>query len=139
MRPVKRKELIAKTAQQMELPAELVEDIVSFFYSVLHKRLSSGDHHAIQVPNLGRFVMKPKSLQKKIEHTENKIPFLEKIDTMRAYEVRLERIQDLEKFKKLQEQMQSEKDRKQGVAELRKSKTYEKYTDSDLEEQGEDS
>jgi uncharacterized protein YktA (UPF0223 family) len=123
----------------MELPVELVEDIVSFFYSVLHKRLSSGDHHALQVPNLGRFVIKPKSLQKKLEHTENKIPFLEKIDTMRAYEVRLERIQDLEKFKMLQEQMQAEKDRKQTVVELRKSKTYEEYNHSNLEEQGEDS
>lgn len=123
----------------MELPTELVEDIVSFFYSTLHKRLSSGDHHSIQVPNLGRFVIKPKSLQKKIEHTELKIPFLEKIDTMRAYEVRLERIEDLKKFHKLQEMMQAEKDRKASIVALRNSTPYEKYTDSNLEEQGEDS
>lgn len=123
----------------MELPVELVEDIVSFFYSTLHKRLSSGEHHAIQVPNLGRFVMKAKSLQKKIEDTERKIPFLEKIDTMRAYEVRMERIQDLEKFRKLQEAMQSERDRKAEIVAKRKSKTHEEYTDTDLEEQGADS
>lgn len=123
----------------MELPAELVEDIVSFFYSTLHKRLSSGDFHSLQVPNLGRFVIKPKSLQKKIEHTEKKIPFLEKIDTMRAYEVRLTHIEDLKKFQKLQEAMQAERDRKESIVALRKSNTYEKYPDSDLEEQGEDS
>lgn len=123
----------------MELPAELVEDIVSFFYSTLHKRLSSGDYHSLQVPNLGRFVIKPKSLQKKIEHTENKIPFLEKIDTMRAYEVRLTHIEDLKKFQKLQEAMQAERDRKESIVALRKSNTYETYPDSDLEEQGEDS
>ena len=123
----------------MQLPAELVEDIVSFFYSQLHKRLSSGDHYALQVPNLGQFVIKPKSLQKKIERTEANIPYLEKIDTMLAYEVRLERISDLEKFKKLQEQMGQEKERKEQIYTKRKSNTHEKYDPTDLEEQGEDS
>ena len=123
----------------MELPAELVEDIVSFFYSQLHKRPSSGDHHALQVPNLGQFVIKPKSLQKKIERTEANIPYLEKIDTMLAYEVRLERISDLEKFRKLQEQMAGEKERKEQIHAKRKTNTHEKYNHTDLEEQGEDS
>lgn len=121
----------------MELPPELVEDIVSFFYSGLHKRLSSGDHYAIQVPNLGIFVIKPKSLVKKMEHTEQKIPYLEKIDTMRAYEVRLERIEDLKKFTLLKEQMDAEKEKKRIMYETRKSNTNEHYT-TNLEEQGED-
>lgn len=137
MRPVKRKELINKTAQQIELPPELVEDIVSFFYSNLHKRLSSGDHYAIQVPNLGIFVIKPKSLDKKMEHTELKIPYLEKIDTMHAYEIRMERIEDLRKFKILKEQLEAEKEKKRKIYETRKSNTNEHHT-TNLEEQGED-
>lgn len=139
MNPVKRKELIAKTAQQMSLPAELVEDIVSFFYTTLRKRMSSGDYYSIQVPNLGQFVIKPKSLDRKIEILEKRQPRLEEIQSMLAYEVKLQNQKDLEKFYGLKDKLQQERDRKTEIIAKRKSSTYEKYDHTDLEEQGEDS
>lgn len=134
MNPTRRKQIVTKTAQQMELPAELVDEVISFLYTTIQNKLSSGEHHAIQVPNLGQFVIKPKSLVKKIEHTELKIPYLEKIDTMLAYEVRLERIEDLKKMKVLKERMEEEKERKRKIYESRYLNTYEKHSDTDLEE-----
>lgn len=139
MNPVKRKELIAKTAQQMELPVELVEDIVSFFYTTLRKRMSSGDYYSIQVPNLGQFVIKPKSLDRKIELLEKRMPRLDEIKSMLAYEVKLQNQKDLDKFYGLKEKLQQERDRKTEIIAKRKSSTYEKYDHTDLEEQGEDS
>jgi len=139
LNPVKRKELIAKTAQQMELPLELVEDIVSFFYTSLRKRMSSGDYYSIQVPNLGQFVVKPKSLDRKMEILSRRIPQLEQMPSMLAYEMKLQGQKDLAKFYDLKDKLQQERDRKAEIMAKRKSTTYEKYDHSDLEKQGEDS
>lgn len=122
----------------MELPAELVDEVISFLYTTVQNKLSSGEHYAIQVPNLGQFVIKPKSLVKKIEHTENKIPYLEKIDAMHVYAIRLERMEDLKKMRILEQRMAEEKERKRQIYESRNLNTYEKYTDSNLEKQRED-
>ena len=138
MRPARRKQIVAKTASEMELPAELVDEIVSYLYTTVQNMLSSGDYHAIQVPNLGQFVIKPKSLVKKIEHTENKIPYLEKIDAMHIYEIRMERIEDLRKMRILQERMAEEKERKRKIYESRNLNNHEKYINPNLEEQRED-
>jgi nucleoid DNA-binding protein len=139
LNPVKRKELIEKTAQQMELPVELVEDIVSFFYTTLRKRMSSGDYYSIQVPNLGQFVIKPKSLDRKMEMLSRRIPQLEEMPSMLAYEMKLQGQKDLAKFHEIKEKLQQERDRKAEIIAKRKSISNEQYNHTDLEEQGEDS
>lgn len=138
LRPVKRKEIVAKTAEQLELPAELIDEIVTFYYNGLHKKMISGDYHRIQVPNLGTFVIKYKSLLNLIRHTENKIPYLDKIGTMIAYERKLERIKDLEKFMQLKQIMEEERANKLAFHK-QKRESYENQLNRNLEEQGEDS
>ena len=138
LRPVKRKEISKKTAEELELPIELVDDIATFFYNKLHKKMTSGDFYSIQVANLGQFVIKSKSLDNLMQHTERKIPFLEKVGTMSAYEQSLERAKDLEKFKKLREQLDQEKEKRNSIHSKRRE-NYENKSDSNLEEQGENS
>lgn len=123
----------------MELPIELVEDIVSFFYTTLRKRMSSGDYYSIQVPNLGQFVIKPKSLDRKMEILSRRIPQLEQMPSMLAYEMKLQGQKDLAKFHDIKEKLQQERDRKAEIIAKRKSISNEKYHHTDLEEQGEDS
>ena len=135
MRPVKRKEISKKTAEELELPLELVDDIATFFYNKLHKKMTSGDFYSIQVANLGQFVVKSKSLDGLIDHTKNKIPYLEKIGTMLAYEQRLERIKDLEKFEKLKDLLNQEKEKRNTIHSKRRE-ANENKSDTNLEEQG---
>jgi len=123
----------------MELPVELVEDIVSFFYTTLRKRMSSGDYYSIQVPNLGQFVIKPKSLDRKMEILQKRIPQLEQMPSMLAYEIKLQGQKDLAKFHEIKEKLQQERDRKAEIIAKRKSSTYEEHHITNLEEQGEDS
>jgi nucleoid DNA-binding protein len=135
LRPIKRKEISKKTAEELNLPVELVDDVVTFFYNMLHKKMISGDFYSIQIANLGQFVVKSKSLDALIDHTNNKIPYLEKIGTMLAYEQRLQQIKDLEKFKKLREELDREKQKRNDIHSKRKQE-YESKSDRNLETEG---
>ena len=135
MKPIKRKQLTTKTANEMELPVELVDDVVKFFYNELHKSLISCDDIAIEVPKLGTFVVKSKSLDHLIHHTEAKIPYLRNIGTMRAYETSLENERYLAKYNLLRETLDNERKRKEEIKQKRWN--HETKSDTRLEEQGE--
>lgn len=132
MKPVKRKQITIKTANEMELPVELVDDVVKFFYSELHKSLISCDDIAIEVPKLGTFVVKSKSLDHLIQHTEAKIPYLRNVGTMRAYESSLENERYLVKYNVLRETLDSERKRKEEIKQKRWN--HENKSDTHLEE-----
>ena len=101
--------------------------------------MSSGDYYSIQVPNLGQFVIKPKSLDRKMEMLSRRIPQLEEMPSMLAYEMKLQSQKDLAKFHEIKEKLQHERDRKAEVMAKRKTISNEQYNHTDLEEQGKDS
>jgi len=47
MKPTKSRTLIAKTAERLELPYELVEDVVNFYYSVVSRKISQFENTTI--------------------------------------------------------------------------------------------
>lgn len=68
LNPKKGKDISKKTAKILDLDEELVEDVISFFWSELHRSLTDLEHPRIEIPNFGTFKIKPWML----EHTLDK-------------------------------------------------------------------
>lgn len=117
MNPIKRKSLIEKTAEDLDLPVQTVDEIVSFYYKTVQKKLSAAEHHSVNVPNLGTFVIKRKALEEKIKKN---IYFVQKIETdvdisVSTYELIIQKRKDIAGYLDLLELMKSEQNRKQEV------------------------
>ena len=70
MLPKNSKHFIHPVATDLGIEQQLVEDVVSFYYSILRKALSNLNCHFIQVENLGLFKAKSKELPKLIHKYE---------------------------------------------------------------------
>ena len=66
MQPKNSKHYILPTAEQLDLDAQLVEDVVSFYYAILRKNLVDLKHHSITVEELGTFKVASNKLPKLI-------------------------------------------------------------------------
>jgi hypothetical protein len=134
LNPIKRKYVVDITAEQLDLPIEMVDDIVSHFYQTLQKKLSSVEHHSIMVPRLGTFVVKKKSLDEKLLISERFVAKIEKDDdiSVHMYEMIIQRRADIEKLKTLQSLMQEERNRKEEVL-IKKQEYRDGKLDQNLE------
>jgi nucleoid DNA-binding protein len=117
LNPIKRKTIVEKTANDLGLPVQTVDEIISFYYKTVQKKLSNAKHHSIAVPNLGTFVIKRKSLEEKIKKN---IAFVQKIETdvdisVQTYELIIQKRKDIAGYVELLELMKSEQERKQDV------------------------
>ena len=117
MNPIKRKSIVELTAKDLNLPVDVVDNIVSHYYLTLQKKLSSVDHPYIAVPRLGTFVVKKKSLVDMITKHQNFVNKIEKDEhiTVHTYELIIKKRAEIEKLTKLQERMQQEQERKEEV------------------------
>ena len=70
MIPKKPEKIIKQVAEDLDLSVNTVDDIVSFYYKTLRKKLSELDELRINVSGLGHFSVKSYSLRKSIERTE---------------------------------------------------------------------
>lgn len=143
MNPLKRKKISEQTAKQLNLPVELVDDITSFYYKYVQKKLSSLSSTAINVPNLGTFVLKEKSVLKKLDKYENAIARMEEIIesdkkfSMRKYESILDMRTQVDNFKNALNLIGEEKEKKKQKKKERKN--YETESNTDMENEGQDS
>ncbi len=83
------------------------------------------EHHSVNVPNMGTFVLKKQRVEKKIEKYN---AFLEKIDaseSMSMYETTVDVKADVEKYQNALEIMNTEAQRRKQVEKLK-----EKYLDN---------
>jgi len=62
----KAKDLIPKTAEELEMSEELVTDVVNFYYTELRKKIENLEDIRIGVPNIGTFTARKKSLEKSV-------------------------------------------------------------------------
>jgi len=125
LNPTKRKEISKITAESLGLDHLTVDDVVAFFYRTVQKKLSSMEHHSVNVPNMGTFVLKKQRVEKKIEKYN---AFLEKIDaseSMSMYETTVDVKADVEKYQNALEIMNNEAQRRKQVEKLK-----EKYLDN---------
>lgn len=70
MKPTRSKELIKKTAEQLNLPAEMVGDVVDFYYSVVIKKIESLKEPTIFLHGLGTLRISRKKLESSIKNLE---------------------------------------------------------------------
>ena len=70
MIPKKPEVIIKEVAEQNDLPVALVDDVVNFYYKELRKKLSSLEDIRINVPGLGNFLIKKKSVDMLIKKYE---------------------------------------------------------------------
>lgn len=89
MNPIKRKILVEKTAKKLGLSVEIVDELVSYYFNTVQKKLATSDYPYIFVPKLGTFVIKRKSLIDKIERYTCFIKNLENQDniSVQTYEL----------------------------------------------------
>ena len=117
MNPLKRKPIVEQTAKDLDLPVQTVDEIISFYYKTVQRKLSFAKHHSVVVPNLGTFVVKRKALDEKIKKN---ILFVQKIETdidisVQTYELIIQKRKDIAGYIELSELMKSEQERKQEV------------------------
>ena len=119
MNPAKRKELSLLTAKKLDRNFQEVDDIVAFFYRYVQKRLSSVESIAVNVPNLGTFVLKKRRVVKKIERHKNFIDSLDETASIKAFEIKQEVKKDIEKYEAILDMMNQEEERKLKVQTLK--------------------
>ena len=117
MTPIKRKNIIQLTSDELNISTDIVDDVVSHYYLTLQKKLSIADHPYISVPRLGTFVVKKKSLVDMITKHQNFVNKIEKDDhiSVHTYELIIKKRTDIEELVELQNKMKEELDRKEDV------------------------
>ena len=99
------------TAEELNLDTNLIEDVISFYYSTLRKALVELDCHNVQVENLGTFKAKekefPKLYAKYSKHLEVLNP-----ETFHQMQLKKNVEKKLEKVQKIQKLFNEEKERK---------------------------
>ena len=117
MNPIKRKIIIDLTSQELNIPSNIVDEIISFYYLMVQKKLANVEHAAINIPKLGTFVVKRKSLLEKIERDQFFVNKLEKDEdiSVRMYEAIINKRAEIKQLTLIQNNMQEEYERKQEV------------------------
>lgn len=78
MNPTKPKKIVTATSKELGLSEELIDEVISFYYKAVHRKLSSLEHYNIQVIGLGSFSLRRMRLEKKTEHYQNALAKFEK-------------------------------------------------------------
>jgi hypothetical protein len=111
MLPKNSKHYILPTAEELNCSIELVEDLVSFYYSTLRKALVDFKSYQIQVENIGTFKVKEKELPKLYAKYDKHLEVLNP-ETFHQMQLKKNIEYKLNKVIKLQQLFQEERIRK---------------------------
>ena len=67
MKPTKSKDLIKKTAEQLNLPEEMVRDVVEYYYSIVTRKIENLEEPTIFLHGFGTLRLSRKKLEKSID------------------------------------------------------------------------
>ena len=128
------KEFIKPTAEELDASEILVEDVVEFFYSTLHKMIDSMEHPQIEVVGLGTFKVRPNKLDELIDDKKRFLDSMGTPTTMTKMTIKRNVEVQWERAQNLKEKVEEENKRRE---EFRKQKYGE--SNQNMEEQREDS
>lgn len=111
MLPKNSKHYIIPTAEDLDVPSALIEDVVGFYYSTLRKTLGDLKCPIIQVENLGSFMAKEKELPKLVAKYTKHLSVL-KPETFNQMNTKKNVENKLEEVLNLQQQITDEKKRR---------------------------
>lgn len=113
---IKAKSLLEKLANDLDIPKELAEDVINFYYSELRRKLESMEHSRVRVTEIGVLYASRKKLEDSIATLKHLLK-TDKPETFKQVKRANEReklieIQNklLEKIYKEREEYESKKD-----------------------------
>ncbi len=130
MNPVKRKQISQQTADKLGLDVSLVDDVVSFYFHTVQRKLARLDHVNVNVPNLGTFVLVKPRVESKLQRYEQ---FCEKVDeseSIKAYETKLEVKHHIQNYKNALSFLEAESQRKTEVKQKKRQRYVEERDQS---------
>ena len=99
MKPKSHKAFFEEVAKEIGVHKDVVDDLVTFYYSKVRKSLSELEDTHISVANLGTFILRKSKLEKAIKRQKDILGNLEKM-TYKGYDKYVpvkEKIKSLEK------------------------------------------
>lgn len=108
MNPVSHKRHIKLTAEELDLPDELVEDVVEFYYSIVRDMLSKGVDIRIVLYKFGTFKIRKKVLKKMLEEKRESLRYMGIPRTANALAKKQNLEAEVEKLIRLQSEIDSE-------------------------------
>ncbi len=111
MLPKSSKHFIVPTAEDLNVDSQVVEDVVSFYYSRLRKTLSELEAPIVRIEYLGSFKVKTKELPKLYNKYKKHLSVL-KTDTFAQMSIKKDIESKLDKVIKLQDVIMDEYRRK---------------------------
>jgi hypothetical protein len=111
MLPKSSKHYIQPTAEKLGVDAQLVQDVIDFYYSKVRKNLSNLTLHSIRLDNLGTFNVKQKELPKLSKKYTKHLSVLN-TDTFQQMQIRKDTEEKLTKVLRLQAILREERKRK---------------------------
>lgn len=123
MRPIKRKQVSAIVAEKLNLSSDTVDEIVSCYYKIVQKKLSTLEHERIVVNRLGTFYIKRNKLEEKLDIYSKSLAKYEAIEepNMTQYNSLITLRADVANFKAMLAKLD-------GITEKQKIKQEEKLT-----------
>lgn len=102
MKPKKPKEIIKQVSEELDLPQELIDDVVTFYYKTMRKKLTDLEDVRYKLPGLGDFVIRRlgvAKLTKKFELMKNGLDSKRFIEyhNIKLVEARLEKLNNISK------------------------------------------
>lgn len=114
MKPKKAKELIPAVAAEVQLPEQVVKDIVYTYWQEIRKSLSGLKHNRVHITNLGDFSVMHWKIDDKIKMLEQ---FEEnnKLKGMQQMTARFRTVELVYSLKEIKKQVEQEQQRKEFI------------------------
>lgn len=141
MNPIKKKVIAQQTSEEVNIPLHIVEDVVSFYYKSVQKKLSSAEYLSVNVPNLGTFSVVKQRMINKSERLKGYLKKTEEDTSMAAFSNRKTYKKDLENYEILLTKFEEQFTRRQETQEAKEQFKTNKHdkSNTDLEREGQDS
>ena len=120
MLPKNSKHYIIPTAEELNIETQLVEDVVSFYYSTLRKSLSGLSFPVIRVENLCSFIAKNNELPKLVAKYKKHLSVI-KPEKFNYMTIKKDTEEKLESVLALQRMIAEERERKRKFIERKKN------------------
>jgi len=130
MRPKKIREIVKKTANDLDLPESTIDVITSFYWLQVRNTINEVDTHSLSINGLGTFYIKPWVLNKLISKNEIFIKNFTNSNikkmTFQKYAILDQAQSRLKILKEIKEDILLEKERKKEITKKRKKHVSDK-------------
>ena len=135
LRPLKAKDFIPEVAEKLDLPKDLVKDIVDYYWQEVRRSLSGLKHQRIHITNLGDFTIKHRKLDEKMKKVES-FESANKLKGLQLINARFKTAETLYDLKNMKSMIDKENQRAEFVRLHKKTLNDTKKCNPNLESQG---